>query len=334
MGRVLITGGTGFVGRHLASFLKPRTSRLAVLASSGCGDLREIECYEVDVCDSDDVRAAIHDFRPDHIYHLAAISSVELSWKSPRLTYEVNVLGTLNVLETAMNLPAPPRILNVSTAQVYAPSASALSEDSALGPDNPYAASKAMAEFLRVQYQKHIGGGIVTARSFNHAGPGQSPGFVLSSIAKQFAEIEAGTREPNLVVGNIHVKRDFTDVRDVIQAYCLLLEKGNVNEVYNVCSGRSWSIAQIINEFESASGIKVAIETHPDKHRAGEIRVVCGNPARIRATGWEPCIPLETTVRDLLSYWRLSVREQSDTQKRSDVETSKDRMRSTTLSTP
>jgi len=130
------------------------------------------------------------------------------------------------------------------------------------------------------------------------------------------------------------VKRDFTDVRDVVQAYYLLLEKGDVHEVYNVCSGRSWSIEQIIREFESVSGIKVAIETHPDKRRQGEISEVCGNPARIRAAaGWEPQIPLQTTVRDLLSYWRGSLREQSGTEKISEMDSSEDRMRSTPLST-
>jgi GDP-4-dehydro-6-deoxy-D-mannose reductase len=234
---------------------------------------------------------------------------VDLSWKAPRFTYEVNVFGTLNVLEAAMTLATPPRVLNVSTAQVYAPSPSVLSEDSPLSPDNPYAASKAMAEFLQVQFRKQSAGGIMTARSFNHAGPGQSPDFVLSSIAKQIAEIEAGRREPKLVLGNLHVKRDFTDVRDVVRAYWLLLEKGNVNEVYNVCSGRSWSIEQLVADFQSVAEMKVAIESHADKRRAREISEVCGDAAKIRAaTGWEPQIPLETTIRDLLSYWRSSLR--------------------------
>ncbi len=310
MSRTLITGGTGFVGPHLAAFLKTRTSRLAVLASCGCGEtIPEAVCYEADVRDAGEVRAAIHDFRPDRVYHLAAISSVEVSWSRPRLTYEVNVDGTLNVLEAAMTLAQPPRVLNVSTAQVYAPSSSPLSEDSALGPDNPYAASKAMAELLGVLYRKIPAGGIITARSFNHAGPGQSSDFVLSSIARQFAEIEAGMHDPELSLGNIHVRRDFTDVRDVVRAYWHLLEDGAVNQTYNVCSGRSWAIHEIILQFESISGIKVSVGTHPDKVRGGEMSEVRGNPDKIyKATGWEPQIPLETTVRDLLDYWRSTLR--------------------------
>jgi GDP-4-dehydro-6-deoxy-D-mannose reductase len=310
MEKVLITGGTGFVGTHLVSFLKSRGSQVAILAASGCSENTDLECYQGDVRDADTVFAAIHEFKPNYIYHLAAVSAVDLSWRSPRLTYEVNVFGTLNVFEAAMSLAAPPKVLNISTAQVYAPSISALNESSALAPDNPYAASKATSEFLSVQFRRQSEGGIVTARSFNHAGPGQSPDFVLSSIAKQFAEIEAGMREPKLVLGNIHVERDFTDVRDVVQAYSLLLQKGEVNGIYNVCSGHSRSIEEIVREFESVSGINIEIESHPGKQRAGENQVVCGDPTKIQAaTGWRPNIPLKTTLQDLLAYWRAKVAE-------------------------
>ena len=310
MEKVLITGGTGFVGTHLVSFLKTRGLPVAVLASTDCSEFSDVECYRADIRDADKVAAVIQKFKPNCIYHLAAISAVELSWSSPRLTYEVNVFGTLNVFEAALSLASPPRVLNVSTAQVYAPSTSPLNETSALAPDNPYAASKAMSEFLSVQFRRHSKGGIITARSFNHAGPGQSPDFVLSSIAKQFAEIEAGMRGAKLVLGNLHVRRDFTDVRDVVRAYSLLLQKGEVNEIYNVCSGHSRSIEEIVREFESISSIKIEIESRPDRQRTGENEVVCGNPAKIQtATGWQPEIPLKTTLQDLLNYWRAKVAE-------------------------
>jgi GDP-4-dehydro-6-deoxy-D-mannose reductase len=332
MKRALITGGTGFVGKHLTEFLKGRASQIAVLASGGCdATMRALECYEVDVRDADRVRSAIHDFQPDHIYHLAAVSSVDLSWKSPRLTYEVNVFGTLNVLEAAISLRSPPRVLNVSTAQVYGPSLVPISENAFVGPENPYAASKAMAELVALQYRNQ-NAEILTARSFNHAGPGQSADYVLSSIAKQFAEIEAGLCKPGLVLGNVHVKRDFTDVRDVVRAYCLLLEDGGRNEIYNVCSGRSWSIEEVIGQFESASGIKVAVETRAERRRADEASEVRGNPSKIHnAIGWEPQIPLETTIHDLLGYWRSAVREQSSLQKTSSAETNGDCVSSTPL---
>lgn len=290
-------------------FLVSREAQVGVLASGEfSAELSGVALYEADVCDRDKVHSAMHDFRPHHVYHLAAISSVPFSWKSPRQTYEVNVLGTLNLFEAAMSLPSPPRILNVSTAQVYAPSDLALSETSAVAPDNPYAASKLMAELSRIQFRNSPMGGVITARSFNHTGPGQSSEFVLPSIAKQFAEIEAGRREPKLTLGNIHVKRDFTDVRDVLEAYFLLLQKGSVNETYNVCSGRARSIKEIVEEFELISGIKVEVETHASKQRAGEMEAVCGDPAKIRAvTGWAPKILWENSLHDLLNFWRTEL---------------------------
>lgn len=281
-----------------------------MLSSGASPDLaHNVTRLSADVRDIAAVRSAIHEFQPDHIYHLAAISSVETSWRYPRVTCDVNVIGTLNVLEAGMSLPSPTRILNVSTAQVYAPSQLALSEESPLQPDNPYAASKAMAELLSVQYRKYESGGITTARAFNHVGAGQSPDFVLASIAKQFVEIEAGLRRPTLVLGNIHVKRDFTDVRDIVRAYALLLEQGKTNEIYNVCSGSTRSIQKIIEDFETICGFKVEIETNPAKRRAGETAIVCGDSRKIRgAIGWRPEIPWTSTLHEILDYWRVTVR--------------------------
>lgn len=290
-------------------FLVSRGAQVGVLASGEFSkELSGAALYEADVRDCDKVHSAMHDFRPHHVYHLAAISSVPFSWKSPRQTYEVNVLGTLNLFEAAMSLPSPPRILNVSTAQVYAPSDLALSETNSVAPDNPYAASKLMAELSRIQFRNSSTGGVITARSFNHTGPGQSSEFVLPSIAKQFAEIEAGQREPKLTLGNIHVKRDFTDVRDVVEAYFLLLQKGSVNETYNVCSGRARSIKETVEEFELISDIKVEIETYASKRRTGEVEAVCGDPAKIRAaTGWAPKILWKNSLHDLLNFWRTEL---------------------------
>ena len=231
---VLITGGTGFVGTHLIQSLAAKTSKIFVLASGvDAPHQPEVTHYQVDIRNWNEVNSVVQEANPNRIYHLAGISSVDISWSNPRLTFEVNVLGACNVLEAAMRLPSPPSILNVSTSQVYGSSGGILTEASPINPDNPYSASKAMAELLLVQYRKCLHGGIVSVRPFNHTGPGQSPNFVLPSIAKQFAEIEAGLRPPKLAVGGIDVKRDFTDVRDVIQAYIALLDKGTAGEVYN-----------------------------------------------------------------------------------------------------
>jgi GDP-4-dehydro-6-deoxy-D-mannose reductase len=184
-----------------------------------------------------------------------------------------------------------------------------LTETSSVNPDNPYAASKAMAELLRVQYRKCIGGGIITARSFNHTGPGQPPNFVLPSIAKQFAQMEAGLRPPRLTAGNVDVKRDFTDVRDAVLAYSALLEKGRTDEVYNVCSGFPVRLADAVRKFEAISGIAVEIDTDPARLRCNEVSQILGDSTKIRTeTGWSPQIPLEKTIWDLLDYWREKIK--------------------------
>jgi len=314
--RILITGGSGFVGAYLTESLKPCASKMVVLASGDIEPWREpgIEYLRFDIRWRDKVHSIVHEFSPDQIYHLAGISAVDLSWDNPRHTFEVNVLGTYNVFEAAMSLPSPPMILNVSTAQVYANSEDILTETSPVRPDNPYAASKAMAEMLPVQYRKRSRGGIITARSFNHTGPRQPPTFVLPSIAKQFAEMEAGLRPPQLMVGNIDIKRDFTDVRDVIRAYIALLNKGRAGEVYNVCSGCAVRLRDVISKFQAISGTAVNIETDPARIRSNDVPQVFGDPTKIRSeTDWRPEIPLETTIRDLLDYWREEIKRTSST---------------------
>jgi GDP-4-dehydro-6-deoxy-D-mannose reductase len=310
--RVLITGGTGFVGPHLIRFLKskPNSPTIAVIAAGGSQSRQEpgVDYYELDIRRADEVHSIVRKVSPTHIYHLAGISAVDVSWIDPRLTFEVNVLGASNLFEAAMGLASTPRILNVSTSQVYASSDAILTENSQVNPENPYAASKAIAELLRVQYRKCADGGIITARSFNHTGPGQTPNFVLPSIAKQFAEMEAGLRPPKLTVGNIEVKRDFMDVRDVVQAYSALLDKGRTNEVYNVCSGSAHRLADVIGKFEAISGITVQIDTDPARLRSNEISQILGDSTKMRAeTGWNPQIPLDKTLRDLLDYWRANM---------------------------
>ena len=265
--------------------------------------------YEVDIRDAERVQSVVREVNPQQVYHLAGITAVDVSWKYPRLTYEVNVFGAQNLFDAATSLPAPPRILNVSTSQVYAPGSGILREENPLRPDNPYAASKAMAELLVPQYSERATAGIITARPFNHSGAGQPPNFVLPSIAKQFAEIEAGLRPPKLELGNIAVARDFTDVRDVVRAYSLLLERGRASEVYNVCSGAAVLVADIIGMFQRISGIDIVIEIDPNRVRAKEVAEIYGDPSKLRAeTGWHRQIPLEKTVEDMLNYWRSQCR--------------------------
>ena len=310
MRRILITGGTGFVGSHLVHFLSSFQAKLIVLSSDDVKTQQPgVDYYKVDVRKLDDVCAVVRDAFPDQIYHLAAISSVPASWKDPRLTFDVNVIGSYNVLDAAMRLSHTPRILNVSTSQVYAPSDAALLETSPVGPDNPYAASKAMAELLTIQYRESKKGGVITARAFNHTGPGQVTSFALPSFARQLAEMEASLRPPLLKVGNLNVKRDFTDVRDVVVAYCELLEKGTVGEIYNVCSGRAVLLADLVKGLQRNCGVEVKIEIDPARLRPAEVPQIVGDAGKLhRITGWLPKISLERTLNELLVYWRNEIK--------------------------
>jgi GDP-4-dehydro-6-deoxy-D-mannose reductase len=304
--RIFITGGTGFVGSHLVRFLKPSKAKI-VSASSSKSRCEEpgVEYLKVDIRNPDEVRAAVREVVPSEIYHLAGVSAVDASWNDPRLTFDVNVLGSYNVFEAAMKLSSPPRILNVSTSQVYARSASPLTESSPLGPENPYAATKAMAELLTVQYRKSTSGGIITARAFNHAGPGQLANFVLSSMAKQFAEVGLGLRPASLALGNVDVKRDFTDVRDVVRAYKMLIDEGNPGEIYNVCSGKKVGLREVIDMFRALLNVDVTIDTDAKKVRSNDADTIWGDPSKIRQQrGWFPHIALAKTLQDMLTYWQ------------------------------
>ena len=313
MQRILITGGTGFVGPYLIRFLKSSDVKLIVVSADDTS-IRdpEVDYCKADIRNSDDVGAVVRAANPNQIYHLAGMSSVRDSWNNPRLTFDVNVVGSFNVFEAAMRLPSPPRILNVSTSQVYACSDTALTETSPLDPDSPYAATKAMAEMLTVQYKRCTSGGIITARAFNHTGPGQSPNFVLPSFAKQLAEMEAGLIPPVLKVGNIEVKRDFTDVRDVVAAYHELLNKTKTAEIYNVCSGRAVLLADVLRELQQDCSVTVKVEVDSSRLRPNETAIMLGDRGKIqRVTGWRPRIPLETTLKDLLVYWRTRIKHDS-----------------------
>ena len=321
MRRILITGGTGFVGSHLIRLLKSSGAKLTVVSSSN-PELREpgVHYFNVDIRNADDVRMVVREAGPNQIYHLAGVSMVADSWTNPRQTFDINVIGSYNVFEAAMSISSPPRILNVSTSQVYAPSDSALTETSPLDPGNPYAATKGMVELLMVQYRKFGSGGIITARAFNHTGPGQLPSFALPSFAKQLVEMEVGLISPTLKVGNINVKRDFTDVRDVVVAYCRLVARGKLGEIYNVCSGRGVSLADIVRELQKNCSTSVRIEVDKSRLRSSEPSQVIGDYAKLRtATGWNPQITLERTLKDLLDYWRTKIKQ--DRRGRSDVET-------------
>lgn len=294
LGDVLVTGGGGFAGGHLIELLR-RTGSAPDAPPHG----------ELDLRDADAVRLRVAAAEPAVVFHLAAFSSPSESWRRPREALMANVEMTLNVLE-ATRLEAPQAtVVLAGSAQVYGESAAApASEDAPLSPGNPYAISKATGDMLGRQYAESLGLRVVRLRPFNHAGPGQADAYVLSSLARQVADAEAaGAAEVVLRTGNPDAARDFTDVRDVVRAYALAatLPGGT----FNVCSGRSTSVAQLVELVAAATAIPVRHEVDPTRLRAHDARTMRGSHARLtEATGWEPEIPLERTVRDTLDWWR------------------------------
>lgn len=295
--RVLVTGAAGFVGRHLV----PRLQR------EGC-DVTATD-RELDVADAARVEARIAAAAPDAIVHLAALSSVPASRREPDLTYRVNYLGALSILEGAARRSPGARILLVGTSEVYGvlPSGAApFDEACALRPRSPYARTKAAADLLGAGYAAR-GLDVVRVRPFNHAGPGQSDAFVLSSFARQIAEIESGRGEATLRVGNLDSVRDFLDIADVIDAYVRLLDASVPARAYNVASGRGQRIGDLLERLVMRSARPPRIEVDPERLRPRDVAI--GDATRLRrATGWAPRVPLDASLDALLDWWRRQVR--------------------------
>jgi GDP-4-dehydro-6-deoxy-D-mannose reductase len=313
--RVLITGITGFVGSHMAEYAlargaevfgstrwRSRTENIEHLRSK----IRLIEC---DLRDLASVRGLLETVEPTHVIHLAAQSFVGASWQTPAETLSTNILSQVNLLEGIRRLTIAPRVLVVGSSEEYGlvePGELPIRETNPLRPLSPYAVSKVAQDMMGYQYFKSYGLPIVRTRAFNHEGPRRGEVFVTSNFAKQIAEIEAGLREPLILVGDLKPRRDFSDVRDIVHGYWLLLERGEPGEVYNLCSGRSWAIQQVLDILVDQSRVKgIAVETDPARLRPSDVMVLEGDPSKMRkATGWQVEIPFERTLKDLLAYWR------------------------------
>jgi len=314
--KAFVTGLTGFVGPHLARMLVGKGCEVEGLGfrieKPGRGQSLPsgVSVFNTDIRDYAGVLQLLKESQPTHIFHLAAISNVAISFANPRLTYEVNIGGTLNLLEALRELKLKPQIVHVSSAHVYRSiqAEKGLTEDSPVHLQSPYAASKFMCESLVSQYVESYGFHAMIVRPFNHIGPGQLTGFVCSDFARQIAAIRLGQAEPILHVGNLAPIRDFTDVRDTVEAYWMVATQGVSGEIYNVSSNRPLSIQEVVLMLCKLANIEVSIMVDEEKIRPIETLRLFGNSSKIRALGWKPRIEFEQTLKDILEYW-LSVLE-------------------------
>ncbi len=309
-GPALVTGGAGFAGSHLIEHLLDGGAPVAAWSRGGGQPPAEtpsgVRWSAVDLLDRDAVREAVAALRPSVIYHCAGVAHVGNSWTDPARPLRVNVIGTHHLLEAVREAGLACPVLVTGSALVYRPSGEPMAEDDPLVPADPYGVSKLAQETLAVR-----AGGVAVflVRPFNHAGPRQSDGYVTSSFARQVAEIEAGRREPVLRVGNLEARRDITDVRDTVRAYPLVVSRGRVRRPYNVCSGQAYRVRDLLHALVGMSSTSIRIEVDTARLRPSDIPTLSGSRARIAEdTGWEPRIPIERTLRDLLDYWRTRTR--------------------------
>jgi GDP-4-dehydro-6-deoxy-D-mannose reductase len=321
--RVLVTGVSGFVGGHLSEHLLEAGDVIVGLSATGRWPAelahlgRQVRLEACDLADvaEEELAGLIGRKQPEAIYHLAAQANPQASMADPRGTWALNLGGTLNLLEAVRRAGIKPRIVLVGSGVCYgnpAPEYLPVNESCPLRPNNPYAASKAAADLLGIQHVLAYGSDIMMARPFNHAGPRQSPTYVLSALARQVAEVEVG-RKPVVEVGNLDVVRDFTDVRDVVRGYRLLAERGTAGEIYNLGSGQGTRIADALQILTRLAKTPVEVRTDPARMRPVDQPLLVADPSKLRqATGWKPRFTIEQTLGDMLQFWRTSIQQAQD----------------------
>jgi GDP-4-dehydro-6-deoxy-D-mannose reductase len=318
--RVLVTGIDGFVGSHAAEYLlgidgmELHGTHFPGQTTGNIDHLRgRIALHEADIVDAEAMRRIFIAVRPDKVVHLAGQAYVPTALRDPFGTFSVNIMGGVAVLDAARrqaeDTGAGPDLLLVSSGEVYGKSRlEPITEESPVRPENPYAASKASVDLIGQEYRRTFGVRVSVVRPFNHAGPRQSPVFVSSDFGRQFALIAAGKNNPVIHAGNVDARRDFTDVRDVVRAYWAILTHPSGHTVFNLCSGHIVAIRDLIGIFQEVSGIRVTVQSEASRTRTGDAPLIAGSYARLHeATGWEPLIPLEKTLADVLAYWTAEI---------------------------
>ena len=318
--RVLITGITGFAGSHLAEYVLTNHSDATVFGTmrwrSRTENIRDIESQveliECDLRDLSSCKKLMERVRPDRIFHLAAQSFVPSSWNAPAESLTTNILGQLNIFEAVRAYDIDPWIQIACSSEEYGmvyENELPIRETNPLRPLSPYAVSKVGQDVLGYQYCQSFGTKVVRTRGFNHDGPRRGDVFVSSNFAKQLIAIEKGKQDPVIHVGNLEARRDFTDVRDIVRGYWLALDGGcEPGEAYNLCSGKDYRIKEVLDLLIEMSGQNVEVREDPERLRPSDVPVLLGAATKFReATGWEPKIPYEQTLSDMLDYWRAEV---------------------------
>lgn len=311
--RALITGINGFIGSYLAEYLLNK--RLEVYGAvhkmkhlENITHLKNvITLSKCDVRSPTAVKNVVRKSRPGLVFHLAAQSRPDISWGNPRETMETNVMGTVNIFESIRELELDPKILVACSSAEYgfiAENEEPIKEDHQLLPLSPYGVSKVAQDLLAYQYFQNFNVKTIRVRIFGATGP-RKTGDVCSDFARQIAEIEHEKRKPIVSVGNLDARRDLMDVRDTVEAFWLLMKKGRIGDVYNICSSKAYKIGDILNKFLEMSEIAIRIEVDPKKLRPSDEPIILGDNSKIRKDcGWRPKIPIEKTLEDTLNYWR------------------------------
>jgi len=316
--RVLITGITGFVGSHLADYCMERgdveiygTVRWRSRMENVQHIDKMLNLVDCDLRDGVAVRHCLSEVKPDYIFHLAAQSFVPTSWKAPVETMVTNIEGEINLFEAMRELKIPARIQLACSSEEYGmvyEDEVPIKETNQLRPLSPYGVSKVAQDLLGYQYHESYGLFVVRTRAFNHTGPRRGDVFVSSNFAKQIALIEKGLKEPVIDVGNLEARRDFTDVRDIVKGYWLALEKGEPGEVYNLGTGKDITIRGMLDKLLSLTDLEIEVRKDRERMRPSDVMVLRADITKFtERTGWEPTIPLDKTLEDLLNYWRERV---------------------------
>lgn len=311
--KALIIGAAGFVGSYLIQHIKDdlHWEVIATKLPQEAIKIEDIEIYNLDILKKDNILPLLQSIHPDMILHLAAQSSVGVSWKNPALTIDINIKGSIYVLDAIRELDYKPRVLLIGSGEEYGhilPTETPIREETILRPGNIYAATKACQNMLGKIYADAYQMDIISVRAFNHIGPNQAPIFVVSDFCKQVAEIEVGQKEPVIYVGNLSVARDFTDVRDVVRAYGLLLQHGIAGETYNVGSGHAIKIEDILHQILLQSKVTIQVEVDAAKLRPVDVPIIEADTTKLyQCTKWKPEISIDETISDVLEYWRNQI---------------------------